>query len=107
MVIKSELLLPMRGIIGMIKIEHNGGRGLWVTGNKVIHQGGRETIEVFAVYLVCQTGEGGRASSVLLGVQGGPLDTAFEEGIAAEAIGIVSVRIPRRNLIDALGQQVA
>ena len=60
MVIKGEFLLPMRGIIGVIEIEHNGRRGLWVTGNKVIHQGGREPIEVFAVYLVFQTGEGGR-----------------------------------------------
>jgi hypothetical protein len=107
MVIKGEFLLPMRGIIRVIEIEPNGRRGLLVTGNKVIHQGSRETREVFAVYLVFQTGEGGRAGQVLRGVQGGPLDTEFEEGIAAEAIGIVSVRIPRRNLIEALGQQVA
>jgi hypothetical protein len=107
MVIKGKVLRPMRGLIGVIEIEHHGRRGLLVTGHKVIHQGGRETIEVFAVYLVFQTGEGGRAGQGLLGVQGGPLDTECEEGSAAEAIGIVSVRIPRRNLLEAWGQQVA
>ena len=82
-----------------------GGR-LGVTGNKVVDQGARETIEVFAVYLVFQTGEGGRTGQVLLGVQGRPLNPEFEQGVTAEAIGIIPVRIPRGDLIDALGQQV-
>ena len=38
--------------------------------------------------------------------KGRPLETEFEEGVTAEAIGIIPVRIPRRDLIDALGQQV-
>jgi hypothetical protein len=52
MVIKGKLLLPMRGIIGMVHIEHNSLRRLGVTRNKVVDQGPCETIEVFAVYLV-------------------------------------------------------
>lgn len=59
MIIEGELLLPMRGIIGVVYIENNGWGRLRVTCNKVVDQGPRKTIEVFAVYLVFQTGEGG------------------------------------------------
>ena len=59
MIVEGELLLPMRGIIGVVYIEDNGWGRLRVTRNKVVDQGQRETIEVFAVYLVFQTGEGG------------------------------------------------
>jgi hypothetical protein len=45
----------------MIHIEDNRGRRLGVPCNKVVDQGLRETIEVFAVDLVFQTGEGRRA----------------------------------------------
>jgi hypothetical protein len=61
MIIEGELLLPMRGIIGVVYIEDNGWGRFRVTRKKVVDQGPRETIEVFAVYLVFQTGEGGRA----------------------------------------------
>src|SRR5712691_2992086 len=84
MVIKGKLLLPIRGIIGMVHIKDNRLGRLGVTCNKVVDQGPRETIEVFTVYLVFQTGEGRRAGSVLRGVQGGPLDTKFEERVTAE-----------------------
>ena len=59
MIIEGELLLPMRGIIGVVDIEDNGWGRLSVTRNKVVDQGSRETIEVFAIYLMFQTGEGG------------------------------------------------
>src|SRR5437016_3954397 len=106
MIREGELLLPMRGIIGVVDIEDNGWGRLRVTRKKVVDQGSRETIEVFTVYLVFQTGEGGCTGSVLLVVQGRPLNTEFEQGVPAEAIGVVPVHIPRSNLIDALGQQV-
>ena len=61
MIIEGELLLPMRGIIGVVYIEDNGWGRLRVTRHKVVDQGSRETIEVFTVYLVFQTGEGRRA----------------------------------------------
>jgi hypothetical protein len=106
MIIEGKLLLPMRGIIGVVYIEDNGWGRLRVTRNKVVNQGPRETIEVFAVYLVFQTGEGGCTGSVLFVVQGRPLNTEFEPGVPAETIGVVPVHIPRSNLIDALGQPV-
>ena len=54
-----------------------------------------------------QPGASGGTGSVLLGVQGSPLETEFEERIAAEAIGVIPVCIPRSDLRDAWRQQVA
>jgi hypothetical protein len=58
MIIKGKLLLPIRGIIGVVYIEDNGGRRLGVAGDKVVHQGARMTIQVFAVHVVLKPGEG-------------------------------------------------
>ena len=66
MIIEGKLLLPIRGIIGVVDIEDNGWGRLSVTRNKVVDQGSRETIEVFAISLMFQTGEGGCTGSVLL-----------------------------------------
>src|SRR4030095_13232844 len=49
MMIEGKLLLAIGGIIGMSKIEHDSRRWLRVAGNKVIHEGSRETIEVLTV----------------------------------------------------------
>jgi hypothetical protein len=106
MIVEGELLRPMRGISGVVDIEDNGWGRLRGTRKKVVDPGPREPIEVFAVYLVFQTGEGGGTGSVLLGVQGRPRNTEFAHGGPAEAIGVVAVHIPRSHLIDALGQQV-
>lgn len=44
MIIKGKFLLPMRGIIGVVDIEDNGGRGLSIAGDEVVHQSARKTI---------------------------------------------------------------
>jgi len=106
MIVEGELLLPIRGIIRVVYSEDDGWGRRRVTRNKVVDQGPREPIEVFAIYLVFQTGEGGCTGSVLLGVQGRPLNAEFEQGVPTEAIGIVPIRISRSDLIDALGQEV-
>ena len=93
MIIEGKLLLAMGGIIGVIEIEHNGRRGLGVAGNKMIDQGGRETIEVLAVDLVFKPREGGRTGQVVLWVQGTPFEPQFEHRVMAETVGIIPVRI--------------
>ena len=52
MIIEGEFLLPMRRVIGVIEVEHNGGGGLRVAGDEVVHQGLRQAIEVLAVHAV-------------------------------------------------------
>jgi hypothetical protein len=106
MMIEGELLLPLRGIIGVVDIEDHGGGRLRVTRHTVVNQGPREPREVCAVSLVFQTGAGGCTGSVRLGVQGRPLNAACKQGVPAEALGVVPVHIPRSDLRDALGSQV-
>jgi hypothetical protein len=106
MIREGDLLLPVRGIIGVVSIENNGWGRLRGTGKKAVDQGPRKTIEVFAVSLVFQTGEGGGTGEVLLSVQGRPRNTEFAQGVPAEAIGVVAVHIPRSDLINTLSQQV-
>ena len=68
MIIERKLLLAMRGIIGVVHIEDNGGGGLGVAGDEMVHQGACEPVEVFAVQMVLQTRERGGPRSVVLGV---------------------------------------
>src|SRR5207244_8316989 len=69
MVIEGEFLLAMRGVIGVIEVQHDGRGGLCVAGNKVVHEGRGETIEVLAVHLVLQPRERGSTGQVVRGLQ--------------------------------------
>jgi hypothetical protein len=50
MVREGKCLLAMGGIIGVIKVEHNGRGGLCGAGNELVYQGRSETIDVLAVH---------------------------------------------------------
>jgi hypothetical protein len=103
---ERQLLLAMRGIIGVVAIEDNSDRRLGVAGNEVVHEGLCEPREVFAVHLMLQTGEGGGTRQVLLRIQGGTLHPEFAHGVTAEMIGVIGIGISRGDLINALGQQI-
>jgi len=93
MIIERELLLSIRRIIRVVHIQDNGGRGLSVAGDEVVHQGACESIEVLAVAVVLETREGRGAGSVVGRVQGTPLHPEFDHGVMAEVIGVIRVRI--------------
>jgi hypothetical protein len=78
MVIEGKLLLALGGVIGVIKVEHNGRRRLCVTGNESVHEGSREPIEVFPIYLMFQTRQGRGTRSILGRLQGGALHSECE-----------------------------
>jgi hypothetical protein len=59
MIIERELLLAIRWVIGVVQVQDNGGGGLGVAGDEVVHQGPCDTIDVGTVHLMLQTGEGG------------------------------------------------
>ena len=107
MVIEGEFLLAMRRIIGVIEVEHNGGGGLGVAGDEVVHQGRGEPIEVLAVHAGVQDARrSGHSPSPASGSKGQPLHAELKHGVMPEAIGIIAVRIARGDLIDTLGQEV-
>ena len=105
-VIERECLLPMGLVIGVIEVEHNGGRWLGGAGDAVVDQGVGEAVEVLAVDAVFQTCKGGGTRPILRRVQGRPLHTALEHGVVPETLGIMAVRIPGGDLIETLGQEV-
>ena len=57
MIIERKLLLAIRRIVRVVYIQDNGGGGLGVAGDEVVHQGTCEPIEVFAVDVMLQTRE--------------------------------------------------
>ena len=91
----------------MVEIEDNGWGRLGVTRDAVVNQGPRETIKGFMGSLVFQPREGEHPGEVLLGVQRGPCHVEFAHGVAAEAMGVAPIYRPRRDLIEALGQESA
>jgi hypothetical protein len=106
MIIEREFLLPMRRVIRVIQIEDNGGWGLRIAGDEVIHEGLGEAIQVFAIDTVLQPRKGGRTGEILRRLQGAALEPEFEQGVTAQTIGVVAVGIARGNLIDTLGEEV-
>ncbi len=54
MSIKGKFLLAMGGIIGVIKVEHDGSGGLCIPGHELVHQGRGETIDILAVHTMLE-----------------------------------------------------
>ena len=106
MIIERAFLLPMRRGIRVIQVEDNGGWGLRIAGDAVIHEGLGEAIQVFAIDTVLQTRKGGRTGEVLRRLQGAAFEPEFAQGGTAETIGVVAVGLARGNLIDTLGEEV-
>ena len=106
MVIEGEFLLAMRAVIGVIEVKHDGRGGLCVAGNKVVHEGRGETIEVLAVHLVLKSRERGSTGQVLRGLQRKPLHPQLEHGVMPEAIGIVAIGIAGGDLVDTLREEI-
>jgi hypothetical protein len=100
---ERNLLLAVRRIVRVVAIQDNGGGGLGVAGDAVVHQGTCEPIEIFAVDVMLQTRERRGTGSVMGRVQGWPLHAEFKHRVTAETIGVIGVRIPRGELIDTLG----
>ena len=107
MVIEREFLLAMGRVIGVIKVEHNGGGGRGVTGDKVVDERLREPVDIFAqCHTVLEPGEGRGACQVLRGFPGGPLHAELKQGVVPEAIRIIAVGIPGGNLVDPIRKEV-
>jgi hypothetical protein len=103
MIIERKLLLAIRRIVRVVSIQDNGGGGLGVAGDEVVHQGTCEPIEIVAVDLMLQTRERRGTGSVMGRIQGWPLHAEFKHRVTAETLGVIGVRIPRGELIDTLG----
>ena len=82
------------------------GGGLGVARNEVIDERLGEAGEIGAGDAVFEPGEGRGTRQGLRGIERYPLHAQFKHGIMPEAIGIIAIGIPGRNLIDTLSEQV-
>ena len=106
MVIEGEFLLTMGGIRGVIEVEDNRRWRLGVAGNEVVNKRMRKAVEIGARYAVFEPGEGRSTRQVLPRIERDAFDAQLEHGIVPETIGIIAIRLARRDLIDALGEEV-
>jgi hypothetical protein len=105
-VIEGQFLLARRRVLGVIEVENNGHRGRGGAGNEVVNKRLREAVEIGARHAVFEPGEGRSTRQVLSRIKRDAFDAQLEHGSVPETIGIIAIRIARRNLIDALGEEV-
>jgi hypothetical protein len=67
----------------------------------------REAVEIGASHAVFEPGEGRSTRQGLSRIKRDAFDAQLEHGIVPETIGIIAIRIARRDLIDALGEEVS
>src|SRR5215470_5200997 len=103
MIVEGKLLLAVGWIVGVIQVEYDGRRRLWVASDEVGHQRLGQPIEVLPVHTVFKPREGGRTRQVLLWSQGEVLYAQLKQWVATEAVGVIAVRIAGGELIDPLG----
>jgi hypothetical protein len=72
----------------------------------MVHKGLREAIEIGAGHPVFQPGEGRGTRQVLGRLKRDAFDAQLEHGIVPQTIGLIAIRIPRRDLIDPLREKV-
>jgi hypothetical protein len=106
MIRERQLLRALGRIIGVIKVEHNGGWGLCVAGHELVHQGRSEPRDVLTVHTVFEPRERRGTRSIVGRSQGGAFHPKFAQGVTPQTIGVIGIRLSRGDLIDALGQEV-
>jgi hypothetical protein len=107
MVIEGQFLLAMRRVLGVIEVKNNRRWRLRVAGNEVVNKRMREAVEIGASHAVFEPGEGRSTRQGLSRIKRDAFDAQLEHGIVPETIGIIAIRIARRDLIDALGEEVS
>jgi hypothetical protein len=107
MVIEGELLLAMCGGRGMVDVEDNRRRGLGVARQKLVDKGLREAIEIGAGEAVFEAGERRGTRQILRGIKRAAFYAQLKYRIIAQAVGVITIRIARGDLIDALREEVS
>ena len=91
----------------MVNVEDDRRWWLRVTRNKLVHKRSREAREIGAGHTGFEPGEGRGACQVLGRLKRDAFDAQLEQGVMPQAIGIIAVRIPRSDLIEALREEIA
>jgi hypothetical protein len=106
MVREGAFLRTMGGSRGVIEVEAKRRWRLGGAGNAVVNKRLRKAGEIGARDAVFEPGEGRSTRQVLPRIERDAFDAQREHGIVPETIGIMAIRIARRDVIDALGAEV-
>ena len=83
MIVQSEFLLAMRGIVGVIKIQRDAEGRFAVTGNELLDQCGRYPVDVTRAYRAFQTGVRRATGQCIAAIQRRASRCQFEHRVIA------------------------
>ena len=106
-VVETELLLTVGGVLGVIHVQHDDGRWDRITGDELIDVRLGDAVEVFGSSRILQARDRGSAGQIAFAVQWPTLQPELEHRIAPQRVRVVAVLIGAGDLIDALGNEVA
>lgn len=107
MIVEAELLLAVRGVLGVIHIQHDDRRWRGITGDELIDERPSDAIEVFSGGRILQARERRGTGQIARAVQRPALQAEFEQWITPQGVGVIAILIGAGDLIHALGNQVA
>ena len=106
-VVKAELLLPMRDVIRAVDVQDDLlGPALLAVLQVGLQQPLSQASEILRVHRVLQSRQRGLRSQIRIAFRQ-PITHGLEDGIRAQAVGIVAVLIAGHDLKAALGEQFA
>lgn len=106
-VVEGQRLLAVGGVVGMVHVQRDAARGVFIPGDELLDQGAGQAVDVAAPQRAFQAGVGGAAGQRRVGIQRRPSRRQFEQRVMAQGVGIVAVFVAGGHLKDALRQQVA
>ena len=68
-VVKRQCLLSISGIIGVVEIQGDAGRGAFVAGDELLDQCASHAVDVAPAQRTFQAGEGGTAGQQIVCIQ--------------------------------------
>lgn len=105
-VVERQFLLPVCRILRVIHIQHDHGRRLGVAGDEGVDEAFGQAVNVFARYAVLEPGERGAGGQVISLAQRGTTDRQFEQRIAPQRVGVITVGVAAGGLEYPLTKQV-
>ena len=104
--VKAELLLPMRDVIRAVDVQDDLlGPALLAVLQVGLQQPLSQASEILRVHRVLQSRQRGLRSQIRIAFRQ-PITHGLEDGIRAQAVGIVAVLIAGHDLKAALGEQL-
>ena len=107
MVLAGQFRRAMRRVLGVIEVKNNRRWRLGGAGHAGVNQRMREAGEIGARHAMCEPGEGRSTRHVLARLKRDAFDAQLAPGSVPETLGLIALRIARRDVRDALGEEVS